>query len=217
MREITEWPKEYDYPVSLTLTGLLIRSQLTFNLLRFIWQAWRDGVLIAGLYSRASTGAQRPSCYTSEPKAWRRWYRFLRECVLPTVFIRPEVIGGIGFYAVEGYEFTIWIFLIGKAWSYGVGRRGTLMYEPLPDPEPPDEYPTEYTEPPREICPTCQGSGLVGEKEGRTIYVCKEPGDLPGVIISVCEDCDGEGSFDAESDEPDCIPKWGGGYSLTGY
>jgi hypothetical protein len=145
------WPLDQSsYPAPLTLLRLLRRPGLALAIARYLLAARRDGEFVFGRTGSLSMGRQRPSSYPHGSAAKRLW-RFLRECLLPTVFVSPR-LHSVGCHYAEGFEFTLFLWTFGKGQSVGAGRRGAFMYEydgPGPDDFPPDDF-GEYEAPEEE-------------------------------------------------------------------
>jgi hypothetical protein len=217
------WPSEFgEHPQLLRLTRVAIRPRLALAMAAFMLAAHRDGVFIGGYTGSSSFGEQSPSVYKRHRSAFMRWLRFLRECVIPTVFIKREWTQAHG-YMVEGYSFSVYFMLEGKSRSYTVGRRGELLWQPEPPAD--EERFFDYDQPAPEAvtCPDCKGVGFEGELDGQPVLVTKEmiEGEgFEGLEIWDCETCGGLGVVEPDGDdddEPDCIRVHGGGYSTTGY
>jgi hypothetical protein len=130
-----DWPRDvYDYPENLTLSGLAKRPRFALVIVRYLLDAAREHVFIAGLTSRASFSPQRPSSFPRGSYG-RKCYRFATECLLPTFFFTPKLYEVNGYFA-EGFKCSVYLWILGKGWTFGAGRRGALMYEP----HPPDEF-----------------------------------------------------------------------------
>ncbi len=225
---IVKWPTEYgDYPVTLKFLRLMRQPRLILTMVRLLLEAKRDGKFIAGYTGSGSFGKQTPAVYKRHRSAFMRRLRWLRECVVPTIFIKGCEWTEVQGYQVEGYEVSIYFWLKGKSRSYGIGRRGQLLYEPPPpmENEPPDWFMPD-SEPMLETCPVCDGFKRVAyltedSTEPRKIGNEETLADFEtaGAWIEDCDNCEGTGKVEADDvdDEPDCIRVYGGGYSITGY
>ena len=216
-----KWPTEYDdYPATLRLLKLVGKPRLALGLVCYLLAAHRDGVLFGCYTGSGSFGEQSPSVYKRHRTAFMRWLRFVRECIIPTVFIQRDWTEAHG-YMVEGYSLSIQLMLEGKSWRYVVGRRGQFLYEEPPQVD--DGEPDDNLTPTMETCPTCEGSGMLGaqdELDGIIIRRGEEAKAVAdGLELYDCDDCGGTGEIEVEPDDnvPDCFPVYGGGYSTTGY
>lgn len=74
-------------------------------------------------------GAHTPKYWgTWEKTARRRWSRFFRESLFPTVFIKPDHFE-MGAHWAEGYEFSVMWIWFGRSWDFHLGRKLYPAYE----------------------------------------------------------------------------------------
>lgn len=160
------WPvEEGDYPETLRLLALARRPRLALALACHLLAAYRDGEFISGFSGSCSFGEQSPAHYNRHRSAFMRWLRFLRECVVPTVFVKRSGWTEVHGYAVDGYEIGVYYWLEGRSRQFGAGRRGLFLYPAPFESERDDEPP--YEEPPHGDLPDVPGQRPGGRAERR--------------------------------------------------